>query len=81
MQSDECTATHPWIGDASLYPELGTHVQLNGHTGYVRATHPGNGTLDFEMVGYRKKAPTGQWAACYMDPYALGLGFGFGRRG
>jgi hypothetical protein len=70
QSSNECQADQRWVGDQTLYPDLGTHVVLNGHVGYVRATHPANASLELEMVQYYEDAAgAGAWAPCYMSPY------------
>ena len=76
----ECTPDQPWVGDPSIFPELGVHVQVNGHTAYVRAIHAAAsdtggdaGALDVEMHQYYKwNASLADWEPCYMDPYAAG---------
>ena len=84
LLSVECTPDQAWVGDRSIFPELGARVQLNGHTAYVRAIHavgsdPGGdeGALDLEMHQYYKwnasmNAGGGSWQPCYMVPYGAG---------
>ena len=67
LVSNECQSDLPWRGDLSLFPELGTHVYLDGHVGYVRAIHQKNGTLDLEMQQYYKRV-AGNLVPCYMSP-------------
>lgn len=80
----ECTPDQPWVGDPTIFPDLGVHVSLNGHTAYVRATHAvgsdvggEEGALDLEMHQYYKWNASladgdGAWEPCYMDPYGGG---------
>ena len=72
LVSNECSADSAWVGDASLYPAIGQHVNVNGHTGYVRAVYIANGTLDWEGIQYYKTDGAGAWAPCWMDVTAGG---------
>ena len=61
LVSSECAPDQAWVGDATMFPELGTHVLFNSHTAYVRAIHPvgsaiggTEGALDLEMHQARR---------------------------
>ena len=73
MTSNECAADNPWVLDEELYPSINEHVNVNGHTGYVRAIHLKNNTIDWEGIQYYKTGSGGASEPCYMDVLASGL--------